>query len=209
MPEFDDDRPWTEAQWAAFMKEADLRAARHGELLETLLDHPDRDEIIDHEMGWDQEPSEEVIEGLGNLPETSDALAKEDDEEPVEDIPVYRRISALGESVSDLLEQLMKGAVDESDEAAEVGEAFINVHIAAAKIAGGHGMGYDDDVLCGNIVNNRIALESLGKAADAWKGLRSRQTVSAKEADDVLRELAECRQDLAERIEDLRSRVWW
>ena len=29
--EFDDDRPWTEAQWEAFMKRADARSAKFGE----------------------------------------------------------------------------------------------------------------------------------------------------------------------------------
>jgi hypothetical protein len=49
----EDDRPWSEEKWEAFMKEGDLRAARFGELLETLIDHPDRDEIVAREMGWD------------------------------------------------------------------------------------------------------------------------------------------------------------
>ena len=49
----EDDRPWSEEKWEAFMKEGDLRAARFGELLETFIDHPDRDEIVAREMGWD------------------------------------------------------------------------------------------------------------------------------------------------------------
>ena len=54
-PEFEDpdDRPWDEEKWEAFMRESDLRAARFGELLETLMDEPDRHRIIAKEMGWD------------------------------------------------------------------------------------------------------------------------------------------------------------
>ena len=53
--EFDDQElPWTEAQWEAFMRRSDVRSAKFGELLETLHDDPDRHAKIDHEMGWDK-----------------------------------------------------------------------------------------------------------------------------------------------------------
>src|SRR5687768_16737126 len=48
----DDDRPWDEERWEAFMRESDLRAARFGEILETVRDEPDRDRIVAKEMGW-------------------------------------------------------------------------------------------------------------------------------------------------------------
>src|SRR5438874_11330204 len=60
--EHDDDRPWTEAQWEALMKRSDVRSAKFGELLETFMDHPDRDAIIDREMGWDRPVNEEFQE---------------------------------------------------------------------------------------------------------------------------------------------------
>jgi hypothetical protein len=50
--DFDDEKPWTEAQWEAFMKESDLRSARFGDLLETLRDDPDCHEKVAREMGW-------------------------------------------------------------------------------------------------------------------------------------------------------------
>src|SRR5438128_12641974 len=64
------DRPMTEAEWEQMFKESDARAARYGDLLETLIDHPDRDEIIEKEMGWDDDgeeeepPTEEELEQL-------------------------------------------------------------------------------------------------------------------------------------------------
>jgi hypothetical protein len=51
--EQDEERPWTEAQWAAFMREGEARAARMGEILETVIDQPDRWEIVAKEMGWE------------------------------------------------------------------------------------------------------------------------------------------------------------
>ena len=49
----DDDRPWDEERWEAFMRESDLRSARYGEILETVMDDPNRDRIIAREMGWE------------------------------------------------------------------------------------------------------------------------------------------------------------
>jgi hypothetical protein len=58
----EDERPWDEPQWEAFMKESDVRAARFGELFETLIDDPDRDEKIAEEMGWNREDQNETGE---------------------------------------------------------------------------------------------------------------------------------------------------
>src|SRR5690606_33785403 len=64
MADGDGARPMTEAEWERRFRENDLRAARYGDLFETLIDDPNRDEIVAREMGW---------------------LSDEDDEEPAED----------------------------------------------------------------------------------------------------------------------------
>jgi hypothetical protein len=46
------DEPWSEEEWLADMKRNDARADRFGELLETLRDDPNREEVIAREMGW-------------------------------------------------------------------------------------------------------------------------------------------------------------
>jgi hypothetical protein len=47
------EKPWDEARWEAEFRRNDARADRFGELLETFMDHPDRDELVAREMGWD------------------------------------------------------------------------------------------------------------------------------------------------------------
>ncbi|MDZ7721029.1 MAG: hypothetical protein U5K72_19570 [Balneolaceae bacterium] len=51
----DDEEPeiWDEYQWEEFMKEADKRTEKYSRLLEKYRNHPDRDNIIAREMGWD------------------------------------------------------------------------------------------------------------------------------------------------------------
>ena len=83
-------------------------------------------------------------------------------------IPAYAASRALASRVSDALRPLMEGEDPDDDRCRLLGEAYISAHQAAVKIAGGHAMGYDDDVLCGNIVNNRIALEAAQRREQSW-----------------------------------------
>ncbi len=48
-----DDKPMDEFEWERFMKESDKRTYKYGKLLEKYMDHPDRDQIVAREMGWD------------------------------------------------------------------------------------------------------------------------------------------------------------
>src|SRR5262249_9786985 len=77
MPE----QPWNEDQWEKFLKESEVRSAKFGELLETLMDHPDRDAIIDREMGWDRDDDNPAVEWMEDMLETQE---DEDDDESFE-----------------------------------------------------------------------------------------------------------------------------
>lgn len=78
-PKPDPDRPMNEAEWERFLQESDARAAKYGELLETLMDDPNRDEIIDHEMGWDD--VERRVENLLRDQEDAEGNDDEDDDD--------------------------------------------------------------------------------------------------------------------------------
>jgi hypothetical protein len=124
-------------------------------------------------------------------------------------IPAYSAARALGSRVNDVLRPLMEGEDPDDDKSRLLAEAYISVHQAAAKIAGGHAMGYDDDVLCGNIVNNRIALEAVERGEQAWRELVDQQIVSREVAEPFIAGMHELQKLIEERIAELRSRVWW
>ncbi|HEV8604833.1 MAG TPA: hypothetical protein VGQ99_05675 [Tepidisphaeraceae bacterium] len=204
----EDEKPWTESQWEAFMKKADLRSARFGEILETVIDDPDRDAIVEKEMGWnfdDREPIE-----MPNLtPEEEaeiDQQMKEEDQ-ALERMPAYQKSMEAATKVQRLLKPFLHLHADEADE--EIGEAFINSHIPCAKISGGHAMGYDDDVLCANIVNNKIALAANQRCQEALRSLRDRKILPARKVDKVLEHVAAAGSLIERRIAELRSKVWW
>lgn len=55
MDDFEDPRDWDmdEFGWEKQLQESDAMTNRYMELLEAYLDHPEREQIIAHEMGWD------------------------------------------------------------------------------------------------------------------------------------------------------------
>jgi hypothetical protein len=78
-----------------------------------------------------------------------------------------------------------------------------------ARIAGGHGIGYERDSLCGNIACCKRALGCLNESLDALLALRKRGALRPLEADELLRRGRSLGEWITQRIEDLRLRVWW
>jgi hypothetical protein len=217
--ELTDDAPWTEAQWEQFIERGEIRAAKYGELLETFMDHPDRDEIIDHEMGWDRpvegdedewfdvEEMNRICEEAANDPEIAEEMRRDD--EALKAMPAYARGFAFGLRVHDALKPFMEAASEAEAMEGDLGAAYINSLIIAAKLAGAHGMGYSDDVLCGNIVVCKKSLAAAQTCLEAMESLHRRHVVPAATLAPLIIECREVRDLVAEHIADLRRRVWW
>lgn len=231
--EHDEERPWTEEQWEEFMRHADLRAARYGELMETLIDDPDRDNIIDHEMGWDrkrervdeewmkelEQAAAEAEEELKDLDEDDDDSADTtpragradlDDfrDRELEAIPAYAICEQASEAIDAVLVPLMRGeGEDEGDE--DVAQAFIQIKIASAKIANGHGMGYEDEVLGGNVVNCKRSLAAVDECEVALRAVARRKLIPAETVPPLLEHVAKAHKAICDRIAELRARMWW
>jgi hypothetical protein len=232
-----ENRPWTEEQWEKMMRESDLRAARFGELLETLMDHPNRDVVVAREMGW-----EELADALEQNPHTEDEkigpdmpMADELDEDAavgndVDDldieaaheaenrreglhlIPAFVVCERAAHAVMDALKPFdTTKARRNMDEPTQefLGEAFIGIQISCAKISGGHAMGYEDDVLCGNIVNNKRALEGARQSVRAFEALKAKKALPDEMVDKLMPMLKEAEAAIEARIEELRAKVWW
>jgi hypothetical protein len=229
----DDERPWNEARWREFMREGELRAARYGELLETLMDDPDRDAKIAREMGWgrdgeDDQGDDDATDATDDDtfdPEAIIAAAEaevrgkvergepleEGERDDVERLPVYQLATDVGSRVRDALHPYMQGRVDDDycPEDDPIGQAYINALIPGAKIAGGHGMGYEDEVLCGNIVCCTIAGDAARKCREFLLILREQGTVPASVIEPLLPHVDAMRDGIAEHVAALRARVWW
>ena len=78
----------------------------------------------------------------------------------------------------------------------------------AADIAGGHGLGYDEETLCGNIVKNCWVLGHAQEAKRLFTLLIERDGADPQPA--VLLTQAEVViHAIEERLAELRARVWW
>ena len=226
------EQPWNEAQWEKFLKESEVRSAKFGELLETLMDHPDRDAIIDREMGWDRDDDESpamewIEEALESEDDDEDDDATlvmdpaelpdqidddEDDSEPWEDnelkkLPYYTRAFDFGLRVHDQLKPYLTADGEDQDE--DFIDALANGFNIAAKLAGAHGMGYEDDMICGNIVCCKRSLEAADECLRALMSLRERGLMPAAAADPLLKEGEQVRGLVEQHIADLRGQVWW
>ena len=214
----EDDRPWNEDQRERFMRESEVRSARFGELLETLIDHPDRDEIIRREMGWNQEGDEaeaddepdweaDAIEAINESPSEEELNEFRRQREEFETNPAYRRSFDWSIRVHDALKEEFGQLGGDLEE--RLAEALADAGLVPAKLAAGHGMGYEDDSLCGNIVCCKWSLEaanrclgSLSELSDGHPPLRPRLAPLSEEGREVERLVAA-------RIAELRTRVWW
>lgn len=215
--ELDDDRPWGEDEWERFMRESETRSARFGELLETLMDHPDRDAIIRREMGWDKrddaEPDEmpewkaEAFEAMNEPPTEEDFEEANREQDDLEKIPAYSRGFAWSIAVRDALEGEYEKL--DGDLAERLAEAIGDSSIVAAKIAAGHGMGYDDESICGNIVCCKWSLEAANRCLDAMRELKHAQPALSDALAPLLMEGEEVKGFVEDRIAELRECVWW
>ncbi|PIU65906.1 MAG: hypothetical protein COS85_06905 [Armatimonadetes bacterium CG07_land_8_20_14_0_80_59_28] len=216
------DLPWTEEQWERFMVRSDIRSAKFGELLETFMDHPDCEEIIAREMGWDQLAEGEDDEDSDSLDidainAACDAIDEDEwreirkrEETALRAIPAYARGWEFSLKVYHALKPYLEAeGRRERDPDDDLGSAYIHSHLVAAKIAGGHAMGYDEHVLCGNIVNCKRALDAAQKCLASLRALRVNEIVPARVLDPLIAGAKEIPELVQNHINELRSGVWW
>jgi hypothetical protein len=84
---------------------------------------------------------------------------------------------------------------------------YLSAGKIGANLAGGHGLGYDEEFICGNIVKCRWALSDCEFCREMLEQLHAQtgEATYAKLIEDT-RRIAEV---LRERIARLRQRVWW
>jgi hypothetical protein len=84
---------------------------------------------------------------------------------------------------------------------------FLSAGKVGANLAGGHGLGYDEDTLCGNIVKCRWALSDCEFCREMLEQLH--QKTGEQVYVDLVEESRQLAETLRERIARLRQRVWW
>ena len=149
------------------------------------------------------------------MPPGSEPCEEEDDDEfgdrECDRIPAYRVAFDNALKIHDALKPYMTREVSGKDEDYDrrLGQAYIGCNIAAAKIAGGHAMGYDPDVLCGNIANCKRGLLGAVEAEQALLELKQEGQLPAELVDSLLPDVRAVIDAVKARIRELRANVWW
>ena len=130
------------------------------------------------------------------------------DTDSLQAIPAYSRGFEWGLQLEDALLEYLEGA-EELEPDAPLMVACTDSLVVAARIAGGHGMGYDDDVLCGNIVCCRQALVAAARSVTALEELAKQGSVPAAILQPLIEEGRQVKALVEQRVTELRSRVWW
>ena len=81
--------------------------------------------------------------------------------------------------------------------------------IIPAKIAGGHGMGYERDMLCGNIANCKRSLKNAKICVYMLEIVRAKSTFPGRDINILISEAIKVEREVFKWIEYLRSRIWW
>ncbi len=214
-----EDDDWDEEDWERFLQKADVRTAKYLELFETLHNHPDCDSLIAKEMGWDHKYEDcdyksESCDNCGQRDECHiyevnqvfDNAVEYDEttESDVKDIIAYKKSYNLYIKLSKYFKN-SKGVNEDED----VLEAISASSMIPAKIAGGHGMGYEKDTLCGNIANCKRSLKNARKCVYLLEIVRAKSTGSDRGINKLISEAINVEREVLKRIEYLRSRIWW
>lgn len=202
---------WDEEDWEEFLLRQDCLNAKYQELYETLRDHPDRDTLIAREMRW-QVPEDLLGEDFDDGFEPDD----EDDEgwlareeafvADLDAIAAYRLGQEFAQAVDRRLTARLRERLGLDEDAARTVRTAIE---AAGHIASGHSIGYERDTLCGNIACCKRAQRSLAECFDGLLALRRRGVLTPGDADTLLAAGRQASAAVAQRITELRRRVWW
>ena len=177
-----------------------------------LGDNPDWEKLPwsdDEEEEWlvDELRAKAEASELDSTPpaatEVADENSAEEDEDPDEDPEVNADFPA----VSKMAREFACAVFDLEPPPPNAELLYLSAGKVGANLAGGHGLGYDEEFICGNIVKCRWALSDCEFCREMIEQLHAQtgEAAHAKLAEDS-RRIAEV---LRERIARLRQRVWW
>ena len=88
-------------------------------------------------------------------------------------------------------------------------DAITASSIIPVKIAGGHGMGYEKDSLCGNIANCKRSLKNASKCIYLLEIVRASASFPDSDINILIGEAIKVEREVINWIEDLRLKIWW
>jgi len=226
---------WDEDRWEEYLRESDKRSELYHQLFEAYIrDNPPPDEQapederetywenlhahLAEQMGWTPQDDDDAPEWFGDLDFFDDDDLDDDEGDPgeewktglsedfpeeqdYEELPIYQHAFEFGQAVYSWVDTL-----PESDRESVIVELCSNALQIAAKIAGGHGLGYDLEMLGGNIAQCKRALKAANRSLDALKYVREIGLIGKRDYRRLYELGYELRNGLGVYVQDLRER---
>jgi hypothetical protein len=215
-----DDEPMDEYAWEKFMKESDRKSERYGELLEKYHDHPDRDRIVAHEMGWTR--LEEALDArerglLPSEPPGDEEILPDPEPDPLTEgrdwvrdehgEPVHPLVFQTHNAAHGMWEECNRRGLLGEDGSEDVREMLFQAHCVCAKLAGAlNGLAYQEDPDAGFIVAYlKRAMPYLNDALAAEQKVRAASLLPPERLDTFRNELFAVRDSILALMERFRA----
>ena len=214
---FEDDSPWDEYKWEAFMRVEDERTNQFLKKFEKSIDLPDCEELIDRELNGDYVEEQEndcPHNGINcnECPdrEECDPFGEEDEFDADEDDaitadyhkdPLWKQAYDASLRLTHLSGLICKTAAGKDP----FFDLLLNSRMIAAKIAGGFCIGFHLDGLGGNIANHKKAFSAVLKCLGALAELEQTKLLTRNRCTRYRRMFMNLRERLMTRINELRQ----
>ena len=221
------DEIWDEHDWEDFLRENDRRVDRFMDLLATFMNRyplPPDDASPEEEAAWKArleaylrrrtgfEGSVDDLPVWEHVPEDVEpedaegegwkaGLTAFPEEQSVDDLPVYRSARALATTVLRWSEPIPSNVKD-----GDFVQFCSNALQIAAKVSGGHAVGYERDMLGGNIAYVKRGLAAANAALEALRSLRDAPYMRASDYRRLYEATYEVRNAVALHVLRLRER---
>jgi hypothetical protein len=210
--EFEFPEVWDEFQWERFLQEQDRNTEKYFRLMEQYMDHPDRDQLVAKEMGWEQVPCpvEEDSEDWEEYLAMEEMLAEEALEEEMEeeedcesylDHPVYVEMVRLHHWLEEWLEN--HPAHQENPHAVRLAT---QAAVCSAKLAAALSQEEDEDVELGMVIAYlKRALKAANECLDCAAQMRRGDILVETDHSEFLQLLFSVRNQIVDLMRESRS----
>ena len=197
---FDSRKVWNEYDWERFLQEQDRNTEKYFALLEQYMDHPERDEIIAQEMGWEcRSEDENEMEISVEFQADEELLQSEDAElEKFSQSPLYCETVSLHNLISTYLDKHPE--LKEHPEAIRLAACSV---VCGAKLAAAL-CGEDHSEIGMTIAYLKRGLKAANDSLDAAAQLSRLKLLAPRQKGTLTRRIFRVRDRVVELIGDYR-----
>ena len=205
--DFQPEEVWDEYVWERFLQEQDRNTEKYFRLLETYMDHPNRDEIIAEEMGWSIYEASVDDEEENEDQETPEFVLDGGEEEGDDEFEEFTQSAVYADTLR--LHKWINRLFDTREDLREHPEAVrfaTRSAICGAKLAAAL-CGQDQTEIGMTIAYLKRALKAANDALEAAQNLADSGTLDRRRANHGRRLVFSIRNRVVDHMRDFR-RLW-